>query len=228
MEATSARQDSVAAAQLAEIILLQRRVMDSVMATRTALGALKGDLAGELYSIQQQMVQVQELTGQSQRRLTELRTQLEARGEQLETPVPGQVARDTARGPVPAGSPSADQMYEVSLQQLRRGSPGTARLGLRELLRLHPNHPRAADAVYFIGESFSAENPDSATYYYNVVARNYPSSPRAGSALYKMARQQDDRGRTQAAIEGYQRVVQQFPNSDEAALARERLKTLGR
>ena len=39
---------------------------------------VKGDLATDLYNIQQQLVQLQELTGQSQQRLSELRTQLEA------------------------------------------------------------------------------------------------------------------------------------------------------
>jgi hypothetical protein len=40
---------------------------------------LKGDLSTDLYNLQQQLVQLPELTGQSQQRLTELRTRLEAR-----------------------------------------------------------------------------------------------------------------------------------------------------
>ena len=50
----------------------------------------------ELYNVEQQLVAVQELTGQSQQRLTELRTQLEQRSEQI-------AAQGTAPAP---GSPA--------------------------------------------------------------------------------------------------------------------------
>ena len=38
--------------------------------------------------------------------------------------------------------PGPDQMYDLSLQQYRRGSLGTARLGFREFLRVYPTHDR--------------------------------------------------------------------------------------
>src|SRR5689334_8853625 len=135
--------------------------MDSLTTARKSVGQLRGDLASDLYNIQQQLVQLQELTGQSQQRLTELRTQLEARGEQIAdapsgAPAPGSGATPAVTTAAPADSsagPTADQIYQASLQQLRRGSVSTARLGFRELLRRYPQSPRAADALYFVGES---------------------------------------------------------------------------
>ena len=228
------RADSARAAQLNQIIALHRRIIDSLGASQRALQAafagsiqsLKGDLAGDLYSIQQQLVQVQALTGQSQQRLTELRTQLEARSEQLNI-APAQPA-DSTRPATPANAPSADQVYEASLQQLRRGSPGTARLGFRELLRLYPSDPRVPDAIYFIGESFAAETPDSAAPYYAQVEQIYPSSSRTASALYKLGLIAERKKDVETARSYYQRVIREHPRSDEAALARDRLKTLGR
>ncbi len=227
-KAEMARRDSARAAQLSEVIRMQQQVLDSLTANRKTVTAIKGDLSTDLYNIQQQLVQLQELTGQSQQRLTELRTRLEARGAQIEGagPVaPGDSARpaDTA-----AASASADQMYEASLAQLRRGSLSTARLGLRELLRQYPTTERAPDALYFIGQSYASENPDSAQAYYSQVVDKYPKSPRAGSALYNLGLLAERRKDTAKARESYQRVVQQYPQSDEAALARDRLKTLGR
>ncbi len=103
LKAEMARRDSARAAQLGEVIQLQRRIMDSLTATRRAVAQLKGDLSTDLYNIQQQLVQLQELTGQSQQRLTELRTRLEARGAQIESapPTPGDSARPDARGREP-------------------------------------------------------------------------------------------------------------------------------
>jgi tol-pal system protein YbgF len=228
LKAEMARRDSSRAAQLQQVIQLQQQVMDSLTATRKTVAQIKGDLGGDLYNVQQQLVQLQELTGQSQQRLTELRTRLEARGAEIAaTPstTPGDSARPTDGG---AASASADQMYEASLAQLRRGSLSTARLGLRELLRQYPTSDRAPDALYFVGQSYASENPDSAQAYYSQVVEKYPKSPRAGSALYNLGLLAERRKDTAKAREAYQRVVQQYPQSDEAALARDRLKTLGR
>jgi tol-pal system protein YbgF len=233
LRAETLRRDSTRAAQLAEVIQLQRQMMDSISASRKAVGQLKGDLASDLYNIQQQLVQLQELTGQSQQRLSELRTQLEARGAQIETTAPqaggGAAPGDTAQPSAgSSSSASADQMYEASLAQLRRGSTGTARLGLREMLRTYPASPRAPDALYFIGQSFAAENPDSAAQYYSQVVDRYSTSARAPSALYNLGLLAERRKDNAKAKDAYQRVVQKYPQSDEAALARDRLKALGR
>jgi tol-pal system protein YbgF len=238
--ADNQRSDSARAAQLADLIRVQRHIADSLDAVGRQVGQLsaqlasvKGDVSNDLISIQEQLVQIQALTGQSQVRLTELQTQLDARSEQLNA-APAPAGTDTtAAGPPPGGpgvltGPSAEQMYAASLQQLRRGSPGTARLGFRELLRQYPTHPRAPDATYFIGETFAAEAPDSAAVYYAKVVDSFPRSPRASSSLYKLGLLAERRKDVERARAYYQRVLQNYPRSDEAALARDRLKTLGR
>ena len=240
--AENQRADSARAAQLGEVIASQRRIADSLDGIGRRLGqvgaqiaAFKGDVANDLISIQQQLVQVQALTGQSQQRLTEVQTQLEARSEQLnaqppaatDTSAPAAAPSGAATAP-PAGSPSAEQMYAASLQQLRRGSPGTARLGFREMLRLYPTHGRASDATYFLGETFAAEAPDSAALYYGKVVEGFPQSARAASALYKLGLLAERRKDLEAARGYYQRVLHDYPRADEAALSRDRLKTLGR
>jgi tol-pal system protein YbgF len=225
LKAEMARRDSARAAQLDQVIQVQRQIMDSLNSTRRSVAQVRGDLSTDLYNIQQQLVQLQELTGQSQQRLTELRTRLEARGAQMEaSPVPGDSARPTGEG----GSASADQMYEASLAQLRRGSLSTARLGLREMLRQYPTSERAPDALYFIGQSFASENPDSAAVYYRQVVDKHPTSPRAAAALYNLGLLAERRKDMAGARDAYQRVTQKYPQSDEAALARDRLKALGR
>ena len=228
LKAESARRDSARAAQLTQVIQLQQHIMDSLTVSRQALGQLKGDIGTDLYNIQQQLVQLQELTGQSQQRLTELRTQLEARGAQQSLSTPSVPAPGDSARPESTANTSADQMYEASLAQLRRGSTSTARIGLREMLRAYPTSARAPDALYFIGQSFAAENPDSAAEYYGQVADKYPTSPRAASALYNLGLLAERRKESAKAKDAYQRLVQKYPQSDEAALARDRLKALGR
>ena len=257
-----ARADSARAANLASIARLVQTLIDSLAAQQGALGRVRADLRLELLNVQQQLVQVQELTGQSQQRLTELRAQLDERSQQLAAiavapaaaprdapPLPGS-AGDTAAPsaanrpaplagqPPPAGQqppagaaappePTADQLMELSLQQLRRNSPSTARAGFAEFLRRFPQHPRAADAELFSGEAWAAEqNADSAAAAYQRVAQRYATSPRAATALYRLGLRALSAGKRDDARAVFQRLVAAYATSDEAALARERLRAL--
>src|SRR2546427_12907910 len=149
---------------------------------------MRGDLRTELLSVQQQLVSVQELTGQRQQRLTELRSRIEARNQQQDNAGPsgGAGAGGTPVGPSgnPAG-PGPDQMYDLSLQQYRRGSLATARLGLREFLRVFPTHEHAADALFYVGETWAGENPASAAAGYQQAVKTYPHSSRPPPPPYK-------------------------------------------
>ncbi len=218
MQDESDRRDSLLAAQLTQVMALQRQANDSLASVEASLLTFRGETLGQLYDVQKQLLQVQELTGLSSRRLNELRGELDARGQQLSGVTPA------AGGPTSA---SAVQMYEASLQQLRRGSTGTARAGFRQFLDQYPTASEAPDALYFIGESFSTDAPDSAAAYYTQVADTYPASPRAASALYRLGSMAESARDTAAARGYYQRLIAKYPTSNEAALARDRLKALG-
>jgi len=240
--------DSLRAAQAA-----RKTESDSVLAAiaglRQALAAehaymvqTRGDVRTDMLSVQQQLVTIQELMGQSQQRLTELRTRLEAQARQ---PIPGAdtagagaggagaagVAAGAAGGGAGASTsagPKPDQVYDASMQQYRRGAFATARAGFREFLRLFPNEDRASDAMFYIGETFASDSPDSAAAVYQQLIKTYPTSPRAPSALYKLGLQAESRGERATARTYYQRIVSGYPRSDEANLARDRLQRLGK
>src|SRR3989441_11448752 len=169
LQSDLAKSDAARAAER-DTILAAVRLLQQALATQQAyLVQMRGDLRTELLSVQQQLVAVQELMGQSQQRLTELRSRIESRAQQ---PDPGMPAGGNPVGPSgnPAG-PGPDQMYDVSLQQYRRGSLATARLGFREFLRVFPTHERAPDALYYVGESFEQSAPDSAAAVYDQLMK---------------------------------------------------------
>jgi tol-pal system protein YbgF len=241
----AARRDSVAAANLAAIARLVQGVLDSLSLQGDALRQMRGDARVELYNVQQQLVAIQELTGQSQQRLTELRSQLEQRSQDLSRvpPPSGAVPQPSPAGPSgPAGPPPggpappgasgsgeapAEQLLELGLQQLRRGSPATARVAFAEFLRRFPAHERVADAEFFIGESWTAEQrPDSAAAAYSRVVERHATSPRAAASLYKLGLIAVAAGRRAEARRHFERVIQSYPTSEEAALAREQLRAI--
>ena len=161
--------------------------MDSLNATRRSVAQVQGDLSTDLYNIQQQLVQLQELTGQSQQRLTELRTRLEARGAQIETAARPRSGRQRAAHAGSGGTASADQMYEASLAQLRRGSLSHRPPRLAGDAAPVPHQRAGAGrALFHRPELRRRRIPIRRPAYYRQVVDKYPASPRAASALYNL------------------------------------------
>ena len=214
-------------AQLDSVLAILTQVQQALTAQQTYLTRMRGDLRTDLLSVQQQLVTVQELTGQSQQRLSELRTKIETQAQVPVPPVepPAPAAPGSTAAPPPG--PGPDQMFDLSMEQYRRGSLGTARLGFREFLSQYPTDERAPDALYHVGETFEAENPDSADAVYQQVVKTYPNALQAASALYKLGLAAEAHGQKAAARTYYQRVVAGYPRSDEANLARDKLQHLG-
>src|SRR2546422_6620568 len=80
-----AHSDSLRRSERDSILAVVAAVQQHLVAQQAYLVQLRGDMKTDLLSVQQQLVAVQELTGQSQQRLTELRTRIEERAQQ---PVP--------------------------------------------------------------------------------------------------------------------------------------------
>jgi TolA-binding protein len=223
MRAESARGDSARRAQADQLLAQLTRANDSVRAISTRLAKLQGDVANDHFQMTREIIQLQELSGQSTRRLQELRGALEERAPAAAGPAtPGDSA------PV-AAAPGPGQLFQSSLDQLRRGSVGVARGGFEELLRTYPTYEDAPEAMVYIAETYAAErNQVAADSVYGLVVQRYPRSPKAATALYKRAQILRSAGQGAAARAALERIVREYPRSDEAALAREQLRTLGR
>jgi tol-pal system protein YbgF len=198
---------------LREIQQQNRQILDSLTHHNTRM---RGDVANRFTEVERQLVQIQELTGQSQRRLQDLRDQVSRREE---TGVGG--------GAVPAAPP--EEIYNAALAALRRGSHTTARMGFEELLRSYPQHELAADALFHVGESFQEGNdPVRALEAYGRVLEQHPNSPRAPTALYRAGLIERQRGNADRARTMFNQVLNAYPRSPEVALAREQLQQMGR
>jgi tol-pal system protein YbgF len=220
--AMQARQDSIMLAH--QLILL-----DSLRRQEELLLRVRGDLGQQLLQMEQQLVMIQELTGQSQRRLAELRQQMDSRSQEIA----GQTAPPGGAGPpaaaAPPGTASAEQLYAIGMQQLQQSAPQTARRAFEQVVRDHSTHERAPDAQYNIGETYVLEQQyDRAIQEFDRVMQLFPNSPRVPTALYRAGVIAEERGNTQAARQYYQRVVSSYPRSDERQMAEDRLRRLRR
>lgn len=233
VRAATLRADSARAAQLAQVATTLRAVTDSVRSANERVSRWQANAAGDLRSIQEQLLQIQELTGQSASRLTDLRREMEERNAQMApSPVaPPSMPGDTTRPPQTAAQPAGPgpaTLYRLAFDQMSRGSHSTARTGFQDLLTQYPNSDLAPDAQYYIGETLQAEgNTTAADSVFTLVVSKYPSAPRAATALYKHGLFLQRAKRDREARQVFQSVIDKYPRSDEAALAREQLRAGG-
>ncbi|MDQ2767209.1 MAG: tol-pal system protein YbgF [Gemmatimonadota bacterium] len=251
LRADNARSDSARRVALDRVVTSLTVVRDSLGLLSTRVVKMQGDVRGDLYNVGQQLLQIQELTGQSQQRVQELRASLEAKQSDIQSSVAPQTAPPAMGAPSGAsttspsttppragatttpgaasgaGTPGPNQLFQISLEQLRRGSPGAARTGLQTLLQQYPTSDLVPDAQFYLGEAYHQEgNAAGADSAYAAVVSGYPTSPRAPTALYKRALGMEEKGNIVGARGLLNDLVSRYPRSDEAALAKERLRTL--
>src|SRR5436309_13002288 len=121
LRAGRAHAEAERAAQVDSVRALLVAVQQALTAQQAYLVQMRGDVRTDLVAVQQQLVQVQELTGQSQQRLSELRARIEERAQQPVPPLDttGRRAPVSGGGPPvgPSGNPAGpgpDQMDDLS------------------------------------------------------------------------------------------------------------------
>lgn len=215
LRAMQSRADTAHRSQADSALFMIGQTNDSLRALAQRFGAFQATVGGELFEMGKQLITIQELAGMSQKRILELRATMEERAQAM-------TSSDTA----PA-APGPAQLFQLSFDQLRRGSYGTARAGFEELLRRYPDFEEASAALLYIGTSYAQENRTmEADSVYGEVVKRFPRSKDAPTALYKYGLSQLSQGKRAAARAALQRVVREFPSSTEAELAADRLRTI--
>lgn len=221
-----ARQDTAIQALHAQ----NRMLLDTLTLTTERLLDLRGELANQLHQLREQVVQIGELTGQVQIRLTQLDQQL-GRGDLVRVPArdPGAAPADPADADAPgAGTFSmAAEFYEIGLEQLNRGNAATARRAFQSVVDSFPSHPRAPDALRQLGETYAMDRSwDEALRAFDSVAERYPDADAAPLALYRAGVISQERGNLERSRQYFERVISGYPGSDARGLAEEALRRL--
>jgi TolA-binding protein len=148
--------------------------------------------------------------------------------------------------PTPTSRPSTNALqpqdiYQAAYIDFSKGSYPLAVAGFREFLRRYPDHALAGAAQYWIGEAHfsmartftnagqadkSTEALEQAVQEFRKVQANYARSDKAATALYKEALALLDLKQPAVAQARLQYLVDNFPQAEEAPLARERLAAL--
>lgn len=240
----AAASDTARAVQLRRIIQSLTNIADSLHVATTTLQRFQGDVSMSMRSVQEQLLSVQELTGQSRKQVESLRAQLEARAAEQAQVVPPAVTPSAVPGAVPGAAPGAApaapaaptapaappgpySLMDLGRQQLARGANSAARAAFSDLLTQYPTSDLAPEAQYWIAEAYaSAGSAVEADSVFALVADKYPNSERAPVAIYKRAVALKVAGQTRQARTLLQQVIDKYPKSEAATLAAALLRDL--
>jgi len=217
---------------LGQIEGLNLAVQDTLREQSDALYQSRGDILRLLRQIEQQLITLQELTGQNQRALTTLRDLVESgRAPALpptvrtDPPGGGQVM-DPAFEPETQPDPSdaAVETYNAAVRAFNRGNIGVARRAFNEFLQRYPNHSLAPDAHFYLADLMVQEDRlDEAISAFLRIPELYPTADKVPDSIYRVGVIYIAMEEYEDAREYLERVVSSYPNSGAAVLAQERL-----
>ena len=188
----------------------------------------RGGIARELRDIQTQLSQLAQLTGQIQRSVVLMSQRLQAEGAGVTTS-PRRADPDSLRALLGRGGDpaAADETYEAAVTQFNRGSLNTAQMAFSRFLGDYPDHRLAPSAQFNLGDILFQENRlDEAIEEFLRVGQLYPTADRVPVALYRIGLIYVLQENVETARTYLERVVNSYPDSGAADLARDLLEDI--
>ena len=222
------RADAARQAQFAALGATLERVNDSLRVLTSRFAMFQANATGEFDAMGKQIVQVQALLGQTTRNMQEARAQLEALREQGTGPVPAATSLPAATGTDTSQhttGPGPATLFTSAIDAFRNGSYRTARTGFDELVQTYPDYEQTPQAQVYIGDSYKSEgNTAAADSVYQLVATKYASNASvAPQGLYKHGLILWDANKREEARIVFNRLIREYPRSDQAELAKSKL-----
>jgi len=153
-----------------------------------------------------------------QKRNRDLYTDLDARLKKME---PQSVTVDGRSAAVDRAELAA---YETPLAQFRAGDFKGSLPGFQQFVARYPASAYAPAAQYWIGSAhYAIKDYKSAIAAHRTLVERYADSPRVPDALLSIAESQVQLGDRKSANATLNRVIKEFPETEAAKIARDRL-----
>ena len=225
----------------AEILALVREMRTQMEGQSEATASMRADTNAQLRRLEE--------------RLEVLQAQLEEQGvsferfqrRETERPAPPPVtaarppadttmaAGDTLAVPTLGGPAAEDtlppggenELYDAAYRDFTRGNYQLAIAGFEDFLRYYPESDLADNAQYWIGESrFALGELDGAIQDFLKVRDLYPEGNKVAGATLKIGYTFLRKGDAATARRYFDTVIREFPDSDEAKFAQDKLATM--
>jgi tol-pal system protein YbgF len=187
---------------------------------------------GSVETATHRLDQIAQQVAKNQRDLGDLQARIAAAQAPAAAPNGGGEATGELTVPAQAipAAPATDPMqtYQAAYRDYQRGNYDLAIEGFGDFLSSSANSDLADNASYWIGEAlFSQKKYREAIGQFDAVVNKYPKSDKVPGALLKKGYAYINVGERAQGVVQLQYVLHEHPKSQEASLARQKLKQLG-
>jgi len=234
MKRTSAGKDEVA-----NVNLKIAEQTETLLRSNTTLVAKVGQIEDTVQNVQGSVEQsgfrldrlTQQLT-QTQRDVETLRVQAAsaaaAQATSNTSPAGGSMSEVNVEAAAPVRGENPLDVYNAAFRDYQKGNFDLAIEGFREFLSQNASSELADNASYWVGESlFSQKKYREAIQQFDIVVTRFPRSDKVPGSLLKKGYAYISLNEKAQGIVQLQYVLHEHPRSQEAGLARQKLKQLG-
>lgn len=126
-----------------------------------------------------------------------------------------------------AAAQTPDSVYQAGRDAFAAGDTAKAREIFSRFLEQYPGNELSANATYWLGETYYKEkNYEQAIVTFQQVIKSFPKHEKVPAALLKQGMSFRELGDSKSARYVYKKLAEEFPQSEEAKLAKEKLKGL--
>lgn len=210
---------------------MEQAVQEAQAATNTRVDSM----GTQVQSLRDAVDELRARLGQISQQVAETRSVLESVDARLAPLGSGEVAQ-TPEGegaPLPVTStrqapPSADVLYSTALRDFIGGKYDLARQEFSDYLKHYARTQLAGNAQFYIGETYYQQGEHrKAIAEYDKVLNDFPNSYKIAAAHLKKSYSLLELGEREDGVRLLRALIEKFPNSEEAQLARRRLERLG-
>lgn len=199
--------------------------LDSLLREQIELTSrMRADLASTLGGMDERMGIVESKLEDLSHRFPELTRKMEQVKREISTRKDTGSVSDTSTVMV---NVDPKQLYDAAYLDLTKGSYDLAITGFANYLKYFPETEQASNAQYWLGECYYAKkNHTKAAIEFHKVLEDYSTGAKVPSALYKLGLSLLELKSVQQAKKYLQELVDKYPGTQEAELAKQKLKNL--
>ena len=191
------------------------------------LRSLRGDVEKLRFDLDSMEKRNRDLYQDLDRRLQRLEGTAPATGSPSPAASPSTSIGASSQSPPaepPSAAPQEEAAYLQAFDQLKGGKYDDAISGFKAMIQKWPDGRYADNAWYWMGEAhYVKRDYPAAVQSFQTVAERFPKSPKAPDALLKLGLAQSESKQKDQSRATLQRLIKDYPSSNAASLARQRL-----
>ena len=189
---------------------------------------MKEDVEVRLKALEEKRKSLEEKNRALEEKIKEMENRLKGvegkvKQAELEKSSPAQEASPEAKG-LSAGM---GDLYKDAYETFQRGNHEGARKKFEAFLKQYPNTELSGNAQFWIGETYYQKKDfEKAIVEYEKTITKYPEGGKISAALFKQAMAFLELGDKTNARNLLKRVIEKFPHSDQAEMAKKKLEAM--